>query len=117
MELTILVDDRELFDVSKTVKVEFLLDKAYKQAKEDLLPQIYHTRRQMSAFDMWFNHLPVELQMHVDKSIHSTIDPEEIVPKDNKSRDLIIEAIKHYRNTQENDSRANDEAVSAEELH
>jgi hypothetical protein len=111
MQIIFELDDEAVLDVSKTVNVSFLLDKAYKLVKPEMLAKITHTRQTLSSFQVWFSKLtPIEKE-HVTHSINSTIKVEEIVPENVKNRDLIIEAIKTYRKHQEEHDRVQDAEV------
>lgn len=108
MQVTFNLDDRQVLDMTKMVNVGFLVDKAYKAVKPQIVAELTHIRKTISSFDVWFEKLNPAEQDHVRHSMNSTISVEEIVPAGVNNRELIIEAINRYReNKALYDSRAN----------
>jgi hypothetical protein len=115
MQITFELDDRQVLDMSKMVNVSFLVDKAYKAIKPEIVNHLTHMRKTISSFNMWFEKLNPAEQDHVRHSINSTIDVNEIVPEGTNNRDLIIESITRYReNKKIYDRTQNAQTPSAE---
>lgn len=97
MQVTFNLDDRQVLDMTKMVNVGFLVDKAYKAIRSQIIEELIHIRKTISSFDVWFEKLNPAEQDHVRHSMNSTISVEEIVPAGVKNRELIIDAINRYR--------------------
>ena len=85
MQVTFNLDDKQVLDMTKMVNVGFLVDKAYKAVKPQIVQELTHIRKTISSFDMWFEKLNPTEQDHVRHSMNSTISVEEIdvVPEEN----------------------------------
>jgi hypothetical protein len=45
----------------------------------------------------WLGKYNYDTQIKISKLVASTVEPDSFVPQDVQNRDLIIEAIEHYR--------------------
>lgn len=97
MQVTLTLNDAEIFDLSRMPNIPAILDKAYKKSRTAMINEIAHDRALFLAFDAWYLTMSEEQREHTMKSIKSTIPIEEIVPQGVHNRDLIIEAIERFR--------------------
>ena len=97
MHVLLTVDDAKIFDLSKMPNIGKILDVAYKKARPKMINDIAHDRAVFIAFDAWYLTMTEGQKGITMKTIRSTIDIDECVPKKLRNRDLVIEAITRFR--------------------
>lgn len=98
MKVTFDIDDPKLWDLTKSVNVKFIIEKAFKdKILPDLVERVQHRRKCLTSYLCWLDKYNYDTQIKISKLVASTIEPDSFVPQDVQNRDLIIEAIEHYR--------------------
>ena len=97
MHVLLTINDAEIFDLSKMPNIPKILDRAYKNSRQQMIIDIAHDRAVFIAFDAWYMTMNEEQRVATMKNIRSTLPIEDIVPKELRNRDLVIEAITRFR--------------------
>jgi len=97
MHVLLTINDAEIFDLSKMPNIPKILDRAYKNSRQQMIVDIAHDRAVFIAFDAWYMTMNEEQRVATMKNIRSTLPIEDIVPKELRNRDLVIEAITRFR--------------------
>lgn len=114
MQVLLTINDAEIFDLSKMPNIPKILDKAYKNARQRMINDIAHDRAVFLAFDAWYMTMDQDQRIATMKNIRSTIPIEEIVPKNLRGRDLVIEAITRFRENMTDETPEDARVVSSE---
>lgn len=98
MKVTFDIDDPKLWDLTKSVNVKFIIEKAFKDnVLPGLIEHVQHKRKCLTSYLSWIGKYNIDAQLKISKLVASTIEPDSFVPQDAQNRDLIIEAIEYYR--------------------